>query len=995
MIRNMDGAKTPASHVLSIALLGAPFAEREGKLREFLPERRYELLVHLACRGTWVSRDALAFMFWPDQDNSSARRNLRFVLHSARALPEFGAIEAERDRIRLNALTDVHRFEAAVRDERWPDAVALYRGALCSGFDAEDDGPFAQWLRSERGRLAEMFHRAAMALIETSEPALAAALARRLIDDDPSDEEALRACLHALRELNQVREARSVYRAFSERLLDELGLEPSAESRALIHEIEAPPSGAAPATAVHSTFVGRARELAEIAALLSQPECRLLTLIGPGGVGKSRLAREALAAQHGMTVAFVPLEDLTVPSQLAGEVARAIGLRLTPRDDPAAQVQAQLAKRPHLLVLDNFEHLIDAGDQLDRWLSACPGLRAIVTSRERLGIAGEWLQPVEGLGIPRPDDPDIRTSDAVRLFVERASAAKRDFDWASERAGIASIVAQVDGMPLAIELAAAWTRLLPCADIARDIAGSLELLETASSARAELRSVRASFEHSWSLLTARERALFSKLSVFRGGFDRDAARQVADGPLIAIAQLVDKSLVRADGAGRFVLHPLLQQFASEKLAQDAGAEERTRVLHAEYFAHRLARSRDNWHADREKEAAAIRTELDNCLAAWRFALTQRRFDLVEMSCVALSSFFRNRDLPREGLEVLALTDAEPELKSHNGLAFAHVNVSKADLLLYQGNSVEADTYAHVALKHFRLARNDAGVSRSLIVIGESLWVRGLLGKARPYFELALKQARASGDLAGLSAALSNVALLASAEGRHGEAMTLFDESVRLYRETGDAAGLATALNNLGHLCLLTGDFERARAYLRDGLEVCERMGLELHQSFFLLNMSIVEFELGRPDVAQVNAENALRRVRAGGNRLNEALCLCWLARITAARGEPGAANVHLTEAAQVARRNAQSPDRLSVATCFAYLLGLRGEWGGAATILMRIQGNPVATESDQRFANRELVALRDRLSSESWANATLQAPRVDLERLIDQIADRGAAAATL
>ncbi len=442
--------------------------------------------------------------------------------------------------------------------------------------------------------------------------------------------------------MKQDREAKRFYREFAERLMDELGLEPSTETRMLVHELEAPPPEIAPPPPIESGFIGRQRELAEIASLLALPDCRVLTLIGPGGVGKSRLAREAAIRFDAGPAWTVPLEGLAVPSQLTGQVARAIGIRLAPRANAELQVEARLSERPCLLALDNFEHLIDAADTLARWLAACPQMKAIVTSRERLGIDGEWLLPVEGLGVPSAESTNIAGCDAVQLFVERARAAKHGFDPATEQAAIADIVAHVEGMPLAIELAAAWVRLLPCADIARDLREGLELLETSDSGRAGHRSVHASLGHSWSLLMARERALFANLCVFRGGFGREAVRQIADAALPAIAQLVDKSLVRADGTGRFSVHPLLQQFAAEKLAASPDAAAAAWRRHAEFFAHWMARYSGVGQVDLAAALPALDEELDNCLAAWTWAIDHQRADLVRAASLTLLAYFERR-----------------------------------------------------------------------------------------------------------------------------------------------------------------------------------------------------------------------------------------------------------------------------------------------------------------------------------------------------------------
>ncbi len=969
-----------ATAAASIVLLGAPYVEREGEKREFLPERRYELLAHLAYRGTWVNRDALAFMFWPDQDNADARRNLRFVLHSARELPEFRSIEAERARIRLAAQTDVHRFEAAVREAKWAEAIALYRGALCAGFDADGSEPFAQWLRLERGRLAELFHRAAMAQLAESSPAEAVTLARRLLENDPTDEEALNAALRALRDLGEERDARRLHREFSERLMDELGLEPGPQTRALMHEFDVPTAEPVPPP-IESTFVGRAQELAEIATLLATPGCRLLTLIGPGGVGKSRLAKQAMTAVEGAPVTIVPLEALTVPAQLAGEVARAVGLRLGPRDDPGARVQAYFAERHHLVLLDNFEHLIDAAGQLERWLSACPGLQAIVTSRERLGIASEWLLPVEGLTVPRPDETDIAQFDAIQLFVDRARAAKRGFDLVAEREAVASIVTQADGMPLAIELAAAWTRLLPCADIARDLAESLELLETESAVRAEQRSVRASFEHSWSLLMTRERALFAKLSVFHGGFDREAARQVADGMLIAIAQLVDKSLVRADGAGRFALHPLLRQFASEKLA-GAPEEEVTRQRHAEFFVHWMERFAGARQVDLAAAVPALDAEIGNCLSAWDWSIAHQRADLVRTSSVVLLSYFERRSRLRDGLEYFERAQQlQPATPGFDGAA-GNVHRALATLSLRMGRYDNADRHARQSLQHCKVTRDAAGIKSALTTLGLSHWQRARYGEAQRYFMEGLRRCRADGDRGGEAGFLTNLALIAKADGRYAETEELLTKSIGIYRDVGDFIHMISALNNLGNLCRSLKQPARGRAPLLEALALAEQTDDAITLPFVVINLALIELELGNLDVAQRYCERALEIVRNGADRQIETGCHATLARIELARGAPQMARSHLRTSAMMARELKHVPLLLGAAVNEASALRLEGNADDAAAILCMVRSHPSAGQPDRDDAERELVALRPLLSDDALAAALARSTTLSLDDVI-------------
>ena len=966
-----------------VALLGAPYVEQRGIRLDFLPERRYALLAHLACRRAWVSRDALAFMFWPDQANAGARRNLRWVLHSARAIPGFDTVEAER--IRFVVDTDVHRFEVAVRDQRWADAVSAYRGSLCAGFDAEAGDPFAQWLRVERMRLAELFHRSAMTLIGSVAPIEAASLARRLVADDPGDEEALCAGLRALRDLGQSREAKQLYREFSARMMDELGLEPGAATRALAHELDARLATRAPPP-IEASFIGRRRELAEIATLLTQ-DCRLLTLMGPGGVGKSRLAREAAARFAAGPAWVVSLEALAVPDQFTGQVAAAMGVRLASRGSAEVQVAQRLGEQPCLLVLDNFEHLIDAADTLNRWLAACPELRCLITSRERLAIDGEWLLPVEGLETTSGASDDFLGSDAVQLFVERARAAKRAFDPSAERESIACIVAHVDGMPLAIELAAAWVRMIPCADIARDLQDGFELLEAVDEERGGPRSVRASFDHSWSLLMARERALFTRLSVFRRGFGREAVRQITDASLTAVAQLVDKSLVRADGDGRFSLHPLLRQFAAKQLANDPNEAAAARQRHAEFFAHWMARYSGIGQVDLAAALAALDDDIDNCLAAWEWAIDHQRADLVHAASLTLLAWFERRGRVLEGLACFTAADRlSPTVTGYAG-ATGNVERARATLALRAGRYDDAEHHARLALQRFKVVRDGAGIKSSLTTLGLANWERGRYAEARPYFAEGLKRCRADGDRSGEAGFLTNLALLTKAAGDYGATESTLQQAIEIFREIDERVKLISALNNLGNLYRALRMPERARQVLQDGLALSEQSGDTITLPFIVINLALVELEAGQLDAAERYALRALEIVRKGADRQIETGCHATLARVELARGVPASARMHLRTSARMAREMKHLPLLLGAAVNSAAALRLEGRPERAAAILHMVRMHPKAGQPDRDDVDRELAKLGPELPEAAIAMARAKAVELSLDDVITEAID--------
>jgi predicted ATPase len=327
--------------------------------------------------------------------------------------------------------------------------------------------------------------------------------------------------------------------------------------------------------APRTSFVGRADELASIDRMLDESDCRLLTLLGPGGVGKTRLALEAAARridryQHG--VHFVPLVGVPAPDLLAAAVAESLQFQVDSAHSavPAGdQLVDYLRERATLLVLDNFEHLLDARDLLTELIEQAPRVELLTTSRERLQVQSEWVLDLEGLELGNGNG-HARESAAVRLFVDRARQVDNGYTLSDqERPQVERVCRLVNGMPLGIELAAAWASTLPCSEIADEIERNLGFLETTMhDVPQRHRSLRAAFDQSWRLLLDDERHVFSQLSVFRGSFARDAAAAVARAGLTELHGLVSKSLVRRAELGRFELHELLRQYAAERLAAE-------------------------------------------------------------------------------------------------------------------------------------------------------------------------------------------------------------------------------------------------------------------------------------------------------------------------------------------------------------------------------------------------------------------------------------------
>src|SRR5258706_15089670 len=337
-------------------------------------------------------------------------------------------------------------------------------------------------------------------------------------------------------------------------------------------------------------FVGRAGELARLTERLSDPNCRLLTLVGPGGIGKTRLALEAAQQQsanfaHG--VHFVSLAPVDSPDLLIFAIGSTLGFSFYGQDVPAVQLRNYLREKLILLVLDNFEHLLDGTPLLLDLLADAPRLKLLITSRERLNMQGEWALQVEGMDYPQVGETvQLESYAAVQLFVQSAQRVQASFSLTADPHGVLCICQLLEGMPLGILLAAAWVGVLSVQEILQEIQQNLNFLETDQRDMPERqRSLRATIDYSWKLLTEDERDAFEKLSMFRGGFTRDAAQYITGASLKTLRALVNKSLLRREASsGRYEIHELLRQYGEEQLSVRPQQREHIRDVHCEYYA---------------------------------------------------------------------------------------------------------------------------------------------------------------------------------------------------------------------------------------------------------------------------------------------------------------------------------------------------------------------------------------------------------------------------
>lgn len=610
----------------------------------------------------------------------------------------------------------------------------------------------------------------------------------------------------------------------------------------------------------HATpLVGRQVELAELGRLLHEPHCQLLTLVGPGGIGKTRLAVRA-ARQFGDAfpdgAAFVPLAPLNAARFVFPAIADSVGFRFSGPADPQSQLTAYLSDKRMVLVLDNAEHLLadGAADLLGHLLQSAPGVKLLVTSREVLNLQAEWVFVVQGLPVP-DEATGSRPAEggAVELFLQRAQRAHVGFvPKAEDGQAIARICQLVEGMPLAIELAASWVRVLSCQEIASELERDPgHLAVSARDLPERHRSLRAVFDHSWRLLPEAEQEALMRLSVFRGGFTREAAGQVAGASLAVLSSLLAKSLVRRGATGRYDLHELIRQYAGERL-REAGAEERTRQAHAAWFeayaraanAHLETQVAHVWLNDIEQEHNNIREVLQWSLEPDAVDTGPGRVDTGLRLMCALTDFFFVRG------------------HHHQALAFFEQVLGRSE----ERGSHQARVEALTQASYF-------------------YYVQGRFAEARSALDRAFDHIQALGDPEQLAIGLEYRGLLDSAEGDYPAARSALERSLGLWRELKAGFREAGVLGHLGDIALAQHDFELAERLYTQALDPGGNMPDGVRHPYAPRRLAYLVLRRGECDRAVELACQSLRLNQAIHDSRAMAACLVALASVARVQGQ--------------------------------------------------------------------------------------------------------------
>lgn len=847
------------------------------------------LLYYLACKRKWVSRDEIVYLLWPDSPEGSAKKNLRQLLTTLRRSSYAEGLEIEENRLRWPIESDVQGFKQAISDGNLATAAQLYEGELLQGYTPPNLPEFEEWLEGERRELQESWRSTALAfaaeLGATARHLQAADLLGRVRKLDILDEELLQRYLQSLALAGEKDKALEAFDSFSRALANEYGGEPEEASLHLVERIrrgdvlrpEPPKSSIGKKSSSPkynlplqpTPFIGREVDKNSVGELLKDPSRRLITLIGPGGIGKTRLALEVASAQVEAFkdgVWFVNLAPLRSSELLITAIADAVGFAFYGVTEPKAQLFNFLQDKQVLLVLDNFEQLFTAAPAVAELLASSSRSKALVTSRAALRIYGEQEYTVPAMALPDPAEilspTTLSECEAVQLFVQRALAVKPQFVVTSETApAVADICFRLDGLPLAIELAAARLRLFSPQALASRLSSRLTLLTGgAQDLPTRQQTLRGAIDWSYSLLDPDEQRLFSRLAVFVGGRSLEAVEAVCNAEsdqnvdvLAGLDSLVGKSLLRQEevpGEPRFTMLETIHEFAAERL-DASGDADRVRRNHARYYL-RLVEEAEQELTGSNQVVWLERLELehDNLRAALSWAQVSEEAEVMLRLSGALWRFWAARGYISQGLERLTLALGQPTA-DRKTRAYAKALLGAGSLACLQGDYRGAKDFFTKSLEIAENLKDKQSTATAFNSLGMVAGHEGDHSAARLLFEDSLALKRELGDIWGITAALNNLGVLAYEGGDYARARSLYEESLALEQGLGDKRGIALSLSNLGIVALYGGDYHAACAFYKEGLALGWELGDKWDIAGSLEELAVV---VGKLDQAEQAAQ---------------------------------------------------------------------------------------------------------------------------------------------
>lgn len=971
------------------------------------PEDR-ALLVYLAIESNrGHDSDLLARLCWPELEPAQARarlsdalRRLQHIIGSALSYSPTGNVQLAEgafdcDVTRFHSLLDsynVHRHRSAAGCRRCASAarqaVGLFRGPLLAGFSALQSPDFVSWIEAWRerldGRLCAALDRLAVHHARRAEYDEAIGYLRRRLELEPWHEEAHRLLMECLAYTGQRSTALTQFTRCRQALATKLHIAPSPETVALARRIETgtlePMSMTYLTLPAYATpLVGREKELTRIAELLDGPDCRLVTLIGVGGSGKTRLAVEAAAAARGSFadgVVFVALTSPPGPDRLAAQLGHALGI---PSDrDVTLEIQLvdYLREKDLLLLIDNCEQWISEIGLLATLIEAAPGLVLLCTSREPLRLTSEWRVYVSGLAVPPVTHRfDPRAFPAVQLFLQAACRAWPDFrPEGADLSAVASICRAVDGNPLAIALAATQVQWRSPVEIMVALNNDLSSLDhPLRDLPLRHRSLRAVFDSSWRLLSPTEQQILAACAVFRGSFTTTAVAAVCAEPdqtvvSAVLNDLAERSLMRRVASDRYEIHGLVHGFAGQQLGPMGIDRMAIGDRHAAYFLGLVALQSADLNGPGVRSALDILlADLDDIRAAWQWTFDRGILEVIGGSIAGLAELFRLIGLFGEGVALFAAAEMplNAALTSDPGRVdlqeiLGRLQIERASMEYGRGDYESALIACEAAISHA-----EASGLKMISATGLSLegWIRWRQGRYKAAINCLYAALSATAKpISGINAqrrtrgsALHCLGMIAWNEGDIGKARRHLNDALALYRSIGHYTGESDVLNNLGMVDLLQGDYIAAESFSRQALDLHRTIGHLRGEGHSLNSLAVTMVSQGEYAAARAAFTRCLAIRRRSGDRGGESIALSGLGALLIHQGRYAEAHVELGRALTLSHT---IEHRWAEAMALIY-----------SALLAHLQGDPDSAERYARTALAIAESGRDiNLQGYAWTN---------------------------
>ncbi|MCB0165993.1 MAG: AAA family ATPase [Anaerolineae bacterium] len=1013
-----------------LELLGPVHVENKGQVVDgFISRKVVALLGYLTVAMRPVTRSYLAHLFWEDKSETRGRANLsRALSNLSKLLPNW--VLADYHTVQFNAAAvdqiDIIQFKSLIDHGQISDlvrATLLYRGDFMAGINLADCPEFDGWLAGERERWQRQTVNTLRQLLnyylDQTELEVAASFAAQLLRVEPWHEETHYKMMLILARTGQRSAALAQYELCKQALSEAFNVEPSAETVDLYNRIKAmahKPHHNLPAQP--TPFIGREAELATVAHQLSNQACRLLTIVGPGGMGKTRLAVQAAQkiAQyqfrtflHG--IYFIALAPIRSLDHLVSTVAETIDISLYGAANPLERLLSQLQNKEMLLVLDNFEHLLDGVELIQRILEQTPDIKILVTSRTRLSLRWEWLIEIQGLKyqITAEDNMSLTVGhhqagqskglSALTLFEHVARRTKPGFSASNQNREIVTRICQlVEGLPLGIELAAVQVYDHACEEIAHGIERNLDFLTTSfPDIPPRHRSLRAIFDYSWEYLSDQEKKAFCRLSVFEGGFQQEAAEQVAGATRQTLTLLVDSSFLQRHNSGRYSFHQYLAHYGSERLKTSSQEFEHAKNQHCTYFAQYLRQREVQIGGQQKAWIYQLDLEIANIRAAWRWAVEQTKLNEIDQAIDGLFGYYELKGLFVTGVETFKwaaeqfaqIKATASGFQDQNSFYTTYGRILTVQSWFYVrlgliSNAEQLLERALLLLKPDTL-QGQQDRSFAFCQLGLLNWYLGNYASGQKSLEAGLNLSRLAGNTWLTATNLHVLAMVVASTGQYSLAQEFCADALEKYEAIEEQRGVSIEHIYLGYLAMINEDYSKAKQLIQKGLAIGQAIEDPFSTGIGLTYLGVVTSLSEDLSAGKQLCLESMLNFDETSEQYGRSLSRNQLGRITWLADEFKASRRYFIEALEIALASPIVPQALTALAGLALHFDREGKKREALELTLYVINHAASEFETKKYAGDFLPYLVLHFSMQQVAEVEIKIKPIAIEIIGQQI----------